>query len=135
MKYDLKSIYVKNMSELMDIKRLTDRVEETLNHANSYVILSENLEAKAYLDINYTGVIMKIQEELNSRKIVYEFSWNKKDIATHRFWDADNDTQMDVKREKTLKERLYDCGQIYQADVIQDIAKGIAMIMDELEKE
>jgi hypothetical protein len=64
-----------------------------------------------------------------------KFAWNKTETTGIRFWDHDIEDVSDKSVTTSLKQRLYNTANgINSTEVIADIAKGLAMIMDELEK-
>ena len=62
-----------------------------------------------------------------------KFRWNEPEEIPREFWDADNQTPYMLQKFSSLKYRLSN-PEGRTDDVTGDIAKGIAMIMDIIEK-
>lgn len=63
-----------------------------------------------------------------------EYGWNKKQTVIKEFWDTDINSPAVTTVNASLKERLASPHRTRTDDVIGDIAIGLSMIMDRIEK-
>lgn len=67
MKANYLPVYIYKMSDLDDISRLADQVQEALLLANGYYLASYYPEINKYLNTNMMDLFGKINTEMNKR--------------------------------------------------------------------